>query len=135
MPVAQRAARQNQRPKKQAIGFDNPLDVGDRAAKTRLQSWQSHVHNRAVNECHAGPKDRYSQNPGFCVCRAGSGGMPRIDYGFVTWCLHERVPSLGRETNSVGATSQPSSGSVATLKSGGMRVPKHPRMRTQLSEK
>ena len=57
-------------PRQQAVCFDDPLDVGDGAAKLGLQRRQSHVHHGAVDEGHAGTENGRGQNPrlgGFCA--------------------------------------------------------------------
>jgi len=47
----------------QRVRFHHPLNVRQRDAKCRLQSWQFHVYNCSVNERHARTQNGRGQNP------------------------------------------------------------------------
>ena len=48
--IAQRSAGQEQRSQRQRIGFDNPLNLGQRRVESRLQRRKGHVHDGAIDE-------------------------------------------------------------------------------------
>jgi hypothetical protein len=68
--IAQRAAGQEQRSQRQRVGFDNPLNLGQRRVESRLQRRKGHVHDRAIDE-----RQTRSENGGrkYPAARAGIG--------------------------------------------------------------
>ena len=61
--IAHRSADQDQRAQKQRVGFDHPLDVGDRRVEVGLKRGQRDVDDRRVDERHARPEDGRDQGP------------------------------------------------------------------------
>ena len=61
--VAQRPAGQQQRGQRQGVGLDHPLHVDERGVEGRLQRRQRDVHDRAVDERHAGAEDGRREDP------------------------------------------------------------------------
>ena len=55
--IAQRPADQNQRAQQQRVGFDHPLDVGDRRVKVSLKRGQRDVDDGGIDERHARRED------------------------------------------------------------------------------
>jgi hypothetical protein len=58
-----RKADENQRAQKQRVGFNHPLDVGDRRVKVGLEGGQRDVDDRGIDEGHARAEDRRSKGP------------------------------------------------------------------------
>ena len=73
--ISERSADEQKCRKQKRVSLDDPLHVYDRGIQVRLQRWQRHVHNRAIDKGHTGSEGGGDKDPApgnFRTRRAGS---------------------------------------------------------------